>query len=139
MIKAPVQLLQRIAASLLALALVAGDLSVCAGWMPAPETRLACCSHDAECSEPASTAHHSKHRTNAAPQPDADRCCAVSEHRDPAQPPAAAGVVISLTVVASPVSLNNQQTGSPSPAWRTVVPIPAGHVPKHLLLSVLLV
>jgi hypothetical protein len=48
-------------------------------------------------------------------------------------------MTVTLALVMSPVPLIAPQIGPALEAWRTVVPIPATHVSKHLLLSVFLV
>jgi hypothetical protein len=72
-------------------------------------------------------------------QAEADHCCASSE-LDASAPSSAVFVLsVVLAVVPSPVPFTVPDVGSAIDAWRTLVPIPATHVPKHLLLSVILV
>ncbi len=44
-----VRLVQRLAALALTFGLMAGNAAICAGWMPTPEARMACCADGAEC------------------------------------------------------------------------------------------
>jgi hypothetical protein len=134
-----VVLVHRLSAVLLCLGLVAGNaVAVCAGWLPTPEARMACCTGDRPCPmhEGGSGEHGGKH---AVSQAQADGCCASSE-RDESSPSSPSFVLtMALAPVTSPVPFVVPQIGPALEAWRTVVPIPATHVSKHLLLSVLLV
>jgi hypothetical protein len=77
--------------------------------------------------------------TRVISQADADRCCASSERDEPAPSSPSFVLTVELALVTSPVPFVAPQLGPALEAWRIVVPIPAGHVSKHLLLSVLLV
>jgi hypothetical protein len=77
--------------------------------------------------------------TRVISQAEADRCCASSE-RDEAAPSSPSFVLtVELALVTTPVPFVAPQVGPALEAWRSVVPIPAGHVSKHVLLSVFLV
>ena len=131
-------LVHRLSAVLLCLGLVAGNAAVCAGWLATPEARMACCSGDGPCPMHKSGADdHGANRVIG--QAEADRCCAASE-RDESGPSSASFVGSVVPAPApSPVPFTVPDTGRAIAAWRTLVPIPATHVSKHLLLSVLLV
>ena len=45
------RLVQRLAALALTLGLMAGNAAICAGWMPTPEARMACCAEGGECED----------------------------------------------------------------------------------------
>ena len=73
-------------------------------------------------------------------QAQADGCCASSKHEESSQSTPTFATTISSAVLGSaivlPVSIPAFVL---SDAWRTVAPIPASPVPKHVLLSVFLV
>ena len=131
-------LAQRLSAVLLCLGLVAGNPAVCAGWLATPEARMACCTGDGPCPMHKSDSDDQSAK-RVISQAEADRCCASSE-RDESAPSTPSFVLgVDLAPLASPVPFVVPDIGSAIGAWRTVVPIPATHVSKHLLLSVLLV
>lgn len=72
-------------------------------------------------------------------QAEADGCCAASEQDNAAPASSPLVFAVSLGVIPSPVPLVAPATATQSDAWRTLVPVPGTPVPKHLLLSVLLV
>jgi hypothetical protein len=72
-------------------------------------------------------------------QVEADRCCASSERDEPAPSSPSFVLGVALAPLPSPVPFVVPEIGSAIGAWRTVAPIPATRVSKHLLLSVLLV
>jgi hypothetical protein len=126
-----------LSAVLLALALVAGQAGVCAGWMPTPEARMACCSEDGPC--PMHKSESEDGPTRVVTQAEADRCCAASEHEDSTPSQSNAGFFLTLAVALSPIPGLLPAPEAHADIWRASVPIPTGHVPKHLLLSVFLV
>ena len=83
---------------------------------------------------------HAAGDSRALTQAEADQCCAASE-RGPSSP---SSTTVSVTLSSAtldagillPVSVPALVL---SDHWRTVLPIPAAPVPKHLLLSVFLV
>ena len=128
----------RLSAIVLMLALGAGQSGLCAGWTPTPESRMACCSEGGAC--PMHNADsESTGTTQAVTQAEADRCCAASEQDESAPSPTSTPLAVTLAVVVGPVSdlLPALQPGLA--LWAASLPVPAGHVPKHLLLSVFLV
>ena len=129
----------RLAVVFQTLALIAGQAGVCAGWMPAPEARMACCSEDGPCPMHKSDSEDDG-STRVVSQAEADRCCAASERDDSAPSPTAPAFSLTLPVAPSPVPSLLSEPEPHSSVWRASVPIPtAAHVPKHLLLSVFLV
>ena len=130
---------RRISAAVLAMALTAANGAVCAGWLPTPEARMACCSEGGPC--PMHKGESPNTGSNrVVTQVEADNCCASSERDNSNQsnPTFVAaitsavlgtGIVIPATVPALVLS----------DGWRTVAPLPTAHVPKHVLLSVFLV
>lgn len=128
----------RLSAVLLAFALVAGQASVCAGWMSSAEARMACCAADGPCPMHRSTSEHAG-TSHDVTQADADRCCAVSEQDDSSHSPSGTAFLTILGAALSPVPALLVLPESHGKIWRATVPIPATHVPKHLLLSVFLV
>ena len=125
-------------AILVTLALVVGHGGVCAGWMPTPEARMACCSDSRPC-----PMHKSEPDDGAAArvitQAEADRCCAASAQEDSAPSPTNAAFLVTLAVALSPIPALLPQFELRPEIWRASVPIPTAQVPKHLLLSVVLV
>ena len=128
---------RRLSAVLLTLALAAGPAGVCAGWMSSPEARMACCSDDGAC-----PMHRSESEDGPAgivTQADADRCCAASQQDDSAPPPTGPAFTVTPAVALIPLPALLPQPESHVSISRASVPIPAAHVPKHVLLSVFLV
>ena len=130
---------QRLSATVMSLALLAGHAAVCAGWALTPEARLACCSEGDACPM------HNGESDGAGSgrvitQVQADSCCAASERESSSQTsPTFVAAIISADfgpVVVLPASIRALVL---SDGWRTTVPIPAAAIPKHVLLSVFLV
>jgi len=115
-----------------------GNIAMCAGWQATPEARMACCMNSATCPAHKSDSpeHSPKQQSN---QTQADSCCAASaQHRDSS----AAGSLLASSGVMAPVQASPFMAPTTSPMaqeWRALVPVPGSQVPKHLLLSVLLV
>ncbi len=129
---------RRLSAVLLALALVAGQAGVCAGWMPTPEARMACCSENGPCPMHKSDSEDDGSK-RVVSQAEADRCCAASEHEDSTPSQSNAAFFVTLAVALIPVPGLLPAPEAHAEIWRASVPIPTGHVPKHVLLSVFLV
>ena len=127
-----------VSAILVALALVVGQAGVCAGWLPTPEARMACCAGDGSCRmhEPASSHAGTPHTVS---QTEADHCCAASEPDDSAPSPSS----ITVSIVTGGASIRVLSV-LPEPNVRllfsrALMPIPQAHVARHVLLSVFLV
>lgn len=119
-------------ALLLALAAGVAPVAACEGWAATPAARMACCAEGATC--PMRQAHGDTH---APSQAAADSCCAASES-DPTAPtqafepaaPAAIALASLVVETAAPLRpLSSRRDGRAA----------AAAVPRHLLLSVLLV
>jgi hypothetical protein len=128
---------RRFSVVLLAVALAAGQAGVCAGWMATPEARMACCSEDGPC--PMHKSESEDGPTRVVTQAEADRCCAASEHEDSTPSQSNAAFFVTLAVALSPIPGLLPAPEAHADVWRASVPIPTGHVPKHVLLSVFLV
>jgi hypothetical protein len=120
------------------LTLCAGNHAVCAGWQATPEVRMACCRNEATCPMHKSESRDSGTR-HAVSQAQADNCCAGSErtHSTTTNPTFVLSGIVPLAPATMPIV-----TSPNTPAlqdWRALVPLPVSPVPKHLLLSVLLV
>jgi hypothetical protein len=124
---------RRLSVLLLALSLSASPLALCAGWMSTPEARMACCSKSATCPmhNPVSPGSFM-----TVSQADADSCCARSEQDSAAS---ASASLLSFVVLPSVVPFVIARATTPPDTWRRFVPAPGTHLPRHLLLSVLLV
>ena len=132
-------LAHRLSAVLLCLGLVGGNTAaVCAGWLATPEARMACCTGHGPCPMHKSDSHDQGGKRLIS-QAEADRCCASSEREESAPSSPSFVIAVALAPVTIPVPFVAPEIGPAFDAWRTVVPIPAAHVSKHLLLSVLLV
>jgi hypothetical protein len=138
-----VRLLQRLAALALTLALVAGNVAVCAGWAPSAEARMACCVDGGAC--PMHNLMHTgdAHTTGSnrvVTQAQADNCCASSEREHSRQSSPAFVAAVSIAVlgpgVVMPASIPALVV---SDGWRPAAPTPAGPIPRHVLFSVFLV
>lgn len=118
-------------------ALSVGNVAVCAGWQATPEARMACCTNGTSCPMHKSESHRSgsTHLTQA----QADACCAAASNRTQS-PLAAASVTLSNSAALPAVIPFVVPVAVPAlEEWRALVPLPVSPVPKHLLLSVLLV
>lgn len=137
--RAVVRLVHRLAVLALTLGLMAGNAAICAGWMPTPEARMACCAEGGDCPMHKDDSHHSGPE-RVLTQAEADRCCASSEEKSPNQSNPSFVTAITAAVLGAGVVV---PAGVPalvlSDAWRSSAPIPGATVPKHLLLSVFLV
>jgi len=133
-------LVQRLAALALAFGLVAGNaVAICAGWLPTPEARMACCADGVEC-----PMHKGDSRSSASQrvltQAQADGCCSAAERQNSNQSNPSFVTAITAAVLGVGVVLPaNVPALVLSDAWRTSVPIPIAQIPKHVLLSVFLV
>ncbi len=137
MLSEMVSLARRIAAVIAVLVLGAGNVAVCAGWQATAEARMACCMSTTTCPMQSSEDHHSA--KGGVSQTQADSCCAASSQRRESSSPgsyfAASGVIalVPLPVFSIPATV------VPPQEWRALVPLRVSSVPKHLLLSVLIV
>jgi hypothetical protein len=123
----------------MALALMAGNAAICAGWLPTPEARMACCADGGECPMHKGDSHPSGSR-RVLTQVQADSCCASAEGRNSNQSNPSFVTAITAAVLGVGVVLPaNVPALVVSDAWRTSAPIPIAPVPKHVLLSVFLV
>jgi hypothetical protein len=137
--KEVVRLVRRLAALALTIGLVAGNAAICAGWMPTPEARMACCADGAECPMHKGDSHRSG-SGRVLTQAQADSCCASAEGRRSNQSNPSFVTAITAAVLGVGVVLPaNVPAVVSSDAWRTSAPIPIAPVPKHVLLSVFLV
>lgn len=133
-----VSLIRRLTALTSVLTLCVGSVAVCAGWRATPEARMACCRDEASCPMHKSESHGSRSKHHVT-QAQADNCCAGSERNDSATTRTsfvASGIVAlvpaTIPLVAIPAVPAVQE-------WRALVPLRVSAVPKHLLLSVILV
>ena len=134
-----VRLVRRLAALALTFGLVAGNAAICAGWMPTPEVRMACCADGAECPMHKGDSHRSG-SGRVLTQVQADSCCASAEGQHSNQSNPSFVTAITAAVLGVGVVLPaNVPALVLSDAWRTSAPIPIAPVPKHVLLSVYLV
>ena len=134
-----VRLVQRLAALALTFGLMAGNAAICAGWMPTPEARMACCADGGECPMHKGDSHRSGSE-RVLTQAQADSCCASSERENSNQSNPSFVTAITAAVLGVGVVLPaNVPALVLSDAWRTSAPIPIAPVPKHVLLSVFLV
>jgi hypothetical protein len=130
---------RRLAAIAAVLTLSVGNLAVCAGWQATPEARMACCRDEATCPMHKSESHDSGTR-HIVSQAQADNCCAGSERTHSTT--TTNSTFVPTGVVALAPATMSVVTSPNVPAlqgWRALVPLPVSPVPKHLLLSVLLV
>jgi hypothetical protein len=133
------RLLQRLAAVVLTLALVAGNAGICAGWMPTAEARMACCAEGGDCPMHKGNSQSSG-SARVLTQAQADSCCALSERENSNQSNSSFVAAITAAVLGVGIVLPASVPALVlSDAWRTSAPIPVAPVPKHVLLSVFLV
>ena len=132
------KLAQRLAALALTFALMAGNDAICAGWMPTPEARMACCADGCECPMHKGDSHRSGSE-RVLTQAQADSCCASSENKNSNQfSPTFVAVITAAVLGAGNVLPAHIPALVLSDGWRTSAPIPVAPVPTHLLLSVFL-
>jgi len=132
------RLVHRLAALALTFGLMAGNAAICAGWMPTPEARMACCADGVECPMHKGDSHRSGSE-RVLTQAQADSCCAAAEGQNSNQSNPSFVTAITAAVLGVGVVLPaNVPALVLSDEWRTSAPIPVWPVPKHLLLSVFL-
>jgi hypothetical protein len=128
---------RRLAVVAAILTLCVGNVELCPGWRATPEARMACCMSGTTCPIHKSEGHdHLARRTVS--QAQADSCCAAAtQQRDSA---AARSTIASAGASALlPVEPVAGMAAATAPQHRpALVPLPVSSVPKHLLLSVLL-
>ncbi len=129
---------RRLAAIAAVLTLSVGNISVCAGWQSTPEARMACCTNGTSC-----PMHNSEPRrcgsTHVISQAQADSCCAAASNRTQASTADAAFVLSNASALPASADAVVAVAVPALQQWRARVPLPVSPVPKHLLLSVLLV
>jgi hypothetical protein len=133
-----VTLIRRAAAVVAVLTLLVGNVAVCAGWQATPEARMACCMNGTSC-----PMHKSESRgagsKRAISQVQADSCCAAASTRTHSLPANPTFVLVNATALPVSATLVVPAAVPALQEWRALVPLPVSPVPKHLLLSVLLV
>lgn len=130
---------QRLSAIVLTLALMAGNAAICAGWMPTPEARMACCADGGECPMHKGDSHRSS-SGRVLTQVQADSCCALSEGQNSNQSNPSFVAAITAAVLGVGIVLPaNVPALVLSDAWRTSAPLLSAPVPRYVLLSVFLV
>lgn len=136
--KSMLPIVRRVAALAAVLTLCVGNAALCAGWQATPEARMACCQDEASC-----PMHHSESHgpgaTHHVTQAQADDCCAGSERNEsaPSRTSVAAATIAAPVPASAPLIV--VPTAPALQEWRAFAPLPGSPVPKHLLLSVLLV
>jgi hypothetical protein len=127
--------LKRVAALVCVLAFAQSAVALCAGWQATPEARMQCC-QDGAC-----PLHHHEHGVPGPQitQTTADDCCAqlAGAESSPSGTVFASTITLAVLQAHSRVVLSLAPAMAISAPWET--PSPPTHVPKHLLLSVLLV
>ena len=124
---------RRLPALILVLALAADHAVVCASWMAMRDARpeaSACPMHQSDAPVESSSG-------SVTPSASAT-CCAAPEPEDQA-PLAPVVVSASPGAAAGPVPVALPEANPRRSEWRLRLPIPDTHVPRHILLSVLVV
>jgi hypothetical protein len=129
---------RRVAAVAAVLTLCVGNFAVCAGWQATPEARMACCKDGTSCPMHKSASHGSG-STHVVSQAQADTCCAAASNRTDSPTAAASFALLNSAALPAVVSFVVPVAVPALQGWRALVPLPVSPVPKHLLLSVLLV
>jgi hypothetical protein len=131
-------LIRRASAVVAILTLFVGNVALCAGWQATPEARMACCMNGTSC-----PMHKSESRgagpKRAISQAQADSCCAAASSRTQSSIAGSAFVLSDATALIASASLVVPVAVPALQEWRALVPLPVSPIPKHLLLSVLLV
>ena len=129
---------RRVVAMSAVLALWVGNVALCAGWQSTPEARMACCMSSATCPMHKSGGHdHFSKRT--VDQAQADSCCAAASQRHDSVVAGAVFASFGPTALVPTAHFTLPTTSITAREWRALVPLLPSSVPKHLLLSVLLV
>lgn len=131
-------LVKRLGAIAAVLTLCAGNVAVCAGWQVTPEARMACCMSGTSCPMHKSESQRSG-STRVVTQVQADNCCAAASNRTPSSVPDSAFALTQPTMLPAMAIPIVELPVLALQEWRAVVPLRVSSVPKHLLLSVLLV
>ena len=129
---------RRLAAVAAMLTLGVGNLAVCAGWQATPEARMACCTNGTSCPMHNSESHRSP-STHSISQAQADTCCAAASNSAQSSVGGSSFVLSNAASVPAATPVVIPTAVSALQEWRALVPLPISPVPKHLLLSVLLV
>lgn len=123
----------------MSLALLAGNVAVCAGWAATPEARMACCAERGACPMHKGDSHNTG-SDRVITQMQADNCCASSERESSSQSSPTFVAAITSAVLGTAIVLPASVPALVlSDGWRMAAPIPTGPIPKHVLLSVFLV
>lgn len=138
MLKSMVRLGRSVAAVAAVLALIAGNLTVCAGWQATPEARMTCCMTAPDCPMHDSSSHGASAR-HMPSQQQADDCCAVTPNRTQSSAATPTFALSSVTTLPAAVLSVVPVVVPALQEWRVLRTLPVSPVPKHLLLSVLLV
>ena len=127
--------LKRVATVVCVVAFAQSAVALCAGWQATAEARMQ------RCQDSACPLHRHEHGApqRKMTQSAADDCCAQSAGPESGPSGTVFASTITLAVLRShlPVVMSLAPAPALSAAWET--PSPPTHVPKHLLLSVLLV
>lgn len=121
---------------LVALSLTTGQMLQCAGWLPTPEARMACCTDERTCPMHAGDdATEGIHHTLS--QADADACCLASTSDDGSQSVPGFVLAPALDVVHGSALATTPAVWPMTPGARE--PVPNARIPRYLLLSVFIV
>ena len=131
-------LFRRLTVAAAVAALSVGNLAVCAGWRATAEARMACCQDESTCPLHESAKHGSAPHHQLT-QAQADTCCAASERNDSATTRPAYHGLSAFAPSPATVSVVELPAVPSLREWRALLPSRASPVPRHLLLSVLLV
>jgi len=129
---------RRLAALATVLTLYVGNLAGCAGWQATAEARMECCKNGTSCPMHKSEAHGSR-STPAMTQAQADTCCAASSSRTESPTAVSSFALVNAAALPALVPSVVPVAVHALEGWRALVPLLVSPVPKHLLLSVLLV
>ena len=129
---------RRFSAIVAVLTLCAGNAAVCAGWQATPEARMACCVNGTSCPMHKSELHRSG-ATRTVSQVQADTCCAAATNRTQSPATSPSFVLSNPTALPAVFAFVVPVAIPAVPEWRALAPLPISPIPKHLLLSVLLI
>jgi hypothetical protein len=128
----------RLSAVALTLTLVAGNLAVCAAWADSPEARMDCCTDEDQC--PMHASDSSQAAVRHVTQSDADSCCFMGNGSS--QPSSSSQTFVPIVSLA-PLPVQDAvalvRAAARAAVSQTLDVLQASHVPRHLLISVLLV
>jgi len=129
---------RRLAAALVALALLGAGVVPCEGWQSTAKARHDCCVKG-KCPDQIAADDHSGHDLGGVTQAEADQCCATSEQQNQQRSAQFAGAAFLLLPPSDSVVVAAADVTPPERTDPVALPVPLPPARLHLLYSVFLV